>query len=134
MTMLKVANCPQCGQVYQKNIRELCQDCCRSLDTELSRCEAFLRGNRKATTEELLAGTGVPLKRITAFLKENRLHLASYPALTYPCNSCQAPIRQHHLCCTCRVRIVTDLRVLKEKEAKAAPRSSAFQIRSTVYR
>ncbi|AEI41271.1 flagellar protein [Paenibacillus mucilaginosus] len=134
MTMLKVAHCSGCGQVYQKNIRNLCQDCCRSLDDELDRCESYLRRNRRATTEQLREATGVPVKKITAFLKENRLHLASYPNLTYPCNSCQAPIRQHHLCCSCRVRIITDLHILMEQEAKKAPRPSAFQIRNAAYR
>ncbi|TVY11543.1 flagellar protein [Paenibacillus cremeus] len=134
MTMLMVSNCPKCGKVYQKNVRNMCQECIRSFDNELDQCLNYLRDHRKATTEELSEGTGVKVSQIVSFIKESRLLLMSYPNLTYPCNSCNSPIRQHNLCATCRIRIVSDVNEMKEKEAKAKERGIGFQIRDRFQR
>ncbi|MCP3772527.1 flagellar protein [Paenibacillus sp. MZ04-78.2] len=129
MTMLKVANCPNCGKVFQKNLRNLCQDCIDQVHGDFDRCEAYLRGNRKATTEELSRATGVSAKRIAEFIVSNRLPVAYYSGLTYPCNSCGSPIKQHHLCNSCRIRIVNDIHKMNQQEAKRKERGVGFQIR-----
>ncbi|WP_245247221.1 MULTISPECIES: flagellar protein [unclassified Paenibacillus] len=126
--MLKVANCPKCGKVFQKNVRNLCQDCMKTVDHGYDLCDGFLRSHPKATTDELHQVTGVTQTEIISFIKNNRLPVSIYPNLTYPCNSCSAPIRQQHLCSSCRIRIISDIHQLKEQEAKLQERSG-FQIR-----
>ena len=136
MTMLKVSNCPQCGKVYQNNLRNLCQECIRSYDGKLNACLDFLRYNRKVTTQQLSGATGVPPQEVHAFIRENRLPLIGYPNLTYPCNSCSAPIRQHQLCVDCRIRIVTEINNMKEREgnSREPERGVGFQIRERLRR
>lgn len=128
MTMLQVANCPQCGKVFQKNLRNLCQECIRELDNGLNKCIGFLRDTWKATTTELSKHTGVSEQQIVTFIKENRIPIGGYPNLTYPCNSCSVPIRQHHLCTNCRIRILSDIQKLKEQEVKKKERGIGFQM------
>ncbi|CAG7641859.1 flagellar protein [Paenibacillus allorhizosphaerae] len=136
MTMLKVSNCPQCGKVYQNNLRNLCQECIRSYDGKLNDCLTHLRFNRKATTEQLAGAAGVSPQDIHIFIKDNRLPLISYPHITYPCNSCSAPIRQHHLCGDCRIRLVSEINKLKDQTEKhqQPERGIGFQIRERLTR
>ncbi|MED4603451.1 flagellar protein [Paenibacillus validus] len=129
MTMLKVANCPKCGKVFQMNLRSLCQGCQRELDSEFDQCSAYLRDNRKASTEALSEATGVPVQRIYTFIQDNRLPVSFYPGLTYPCKSCGSPIRQQKMCTPCRVRIISDVKDLENREARARDRGAGFQIR-----
>lgn len=129
MTTLKVANCPQCGKVFQKNLRNMCHDCVQSYESDFNRCFMHLRDNRKASNEELSEATGVSVNQIVGYIKENKLMISSYPNLTYPCNSCRAPIRQHNLCASCRMRLMSDIHKLNEQEAKAKERGSGYQLR-----
>jgi uncharacterized C2H2 Zn-finger protein len=122
-----VEHCPRCGKVYQKNLRNMCQECTKSYDNLLNACHAYLRDHRKATTEELSEATGVTDQQLMAYIKDSRLPLYSYPNLTYPCSSCGCRIRQHNLCLNCRSRITDDINRMKEQEAK--DRGRGFQIR-----
>ncbi|UUZ79518.1 hypothetical protein LJK88_30860 [Paenibacillus sp. P26] len=133
MTMLKVDHCPKCGKVYQKNLRNLCQSCIDSYEDDYNRCNAYLRDHRKSTNAELSQATGVSERQIIGFIKENKLPIGSYPHLHYPCSSCRAPIRQHHLCSSCSIRISKEIRHLQEQEAKKE-RGSGFQIRERIWR
>ncbi|SDC38115.1 flagellar operon protein TIGR03826 [Paenibacillus sp. UNCCL117] len=129
MTMLKVANCPSCGQVFQKNLRNLCQGCQRAVDADFTACSDYLRKAHKATTSELSEATGVSLRQIHAFIKENKLPATFYPGLTYPCSSCGAGVRKGHLCTSCSVRLTAEIRQMRDKEEKAKERGAGFQIR-----
>lgn len=127
VSMLMVDHCPKCGKVFQKNLRNMCQECTKAYDNLLNACHTYLRDHRKATTEELSEATGVTDQQLMAFVKDSRLPLYSYPNLTYPCSSCGSRIRQHNMCIPCRGRITEDINRMKEQEAK--DRGRGFQIR-----
>jgi ribosomal protein L32 len=127
LSMLMVAHCPKCGQVYQKNIRNMCKDCTAAHDNLLNACHSYLRDHRKATNEELIEATGITEAQLTAFIKESRLPLYSHPNLTYACSSCGGRIRQHQLCANCRARITEDIQRMNEREAKQ--RANVFHYR-----
>lgn len=122
MSILAVANCPGCGRVFQRNLRNRCMDCIQSIDNDFEACYRFLLNNRKATTEQLRNATGVSKQLITQWIKEHRLSVADFPYLTYPCNSCGGPIRQHNLCFPCSSRLTRDIRELQAKEAEKKPK------------
>ncbi|MCZ8512869.1 flagellar protein [Paenibacillus filicis] len=134
MTLLKVANCPSCGKVFQKNLRNLCQACIDSYEHDFNACYSYLRDHRKAANAELSNATGVSESRILGFIKENKLLLSQYPNLHYTCGSCRKPIRQNQLCADCRCRITRDINLLKEQEAKKLERGTGFQIRDRFQR
>lgn len=113
---LMVANCPRCGKVFQKNIRNLCTACSGELDSALTQCLGFLQKNRKSTCEQVSAETGVPSEQIIVWIKEGKMLLSDYPNLNYPCSSCAKPIRQHKLCPDCLMRLNKDIRELKERQ------------------
>jgi predicted amidophosphoribosyltransferase len=133
MSILMVANCPGCGKVFQKNLRNLCLDCVKSLQNEFDTCDRYLRGNRRATTEQLSMATGVSVKQIIIWVKEKRLPEIDYPNLKYPCNSCSEPIRQQELCSSCRVRLTKDIHEMHAKEVKVVQQNSAYKSRLNRY-
>ncbi|WP_081823983.1 flagellar protein [Paenibacillus sp. UNC451MF] len=126
MSILAVANCPGCGKVFQRNLRNLCMDCIKSIDHEFDACYRFMLHNRKASTEQLRNATGVSKQRLTEWIKDKRLSVADFPSLTYPCNSCGSPIHQHNLCFPCSSRLSQDIRELQAKEAKKSAMGVGF--------
>ncbi|WP_282935699.1 flagellar protein [Paenibacillus sp. RC67] len=126
MSILAVANCPGCGKVFQRNLRNMCMDCIHTMDKEFEACYRFMLHNRKATTEQLRNATGVSKHLLTQWIKDNRLSVADFPYLTYSCNSCGSPIRQHHLCFPCSSRLSRDIRELQAKEAKKASKGTGY--------
>ncbi|WP_281886739.1 flagellar protein [Paenibacillus sp. YYML68] len=129
MSMLKVANCPKCGKVFQKNMRNLCQPCQQACDNQYEQCHAYLLRHRTASTEEVSEAVNVPAAVIHGLIKENKLPVSYFAGLTFPCESCGSPIRQHKLCACCKSRLDSDIRELKEREAKDRERGSGFHVR-----
>ena len=60
---LLVAHCPECGSVFQKNIRNLCTSCSSVVDDQMLAIEKYLLRNRMATTEELADGASTTVQR-----------------------------------------------------------------------
>ncbi|NHN28793.1 flagellar protein [Paenibacillus agricola] len=133
MSILMVANCPGCGKVFQKNLRNLCSYCVIALQSEFDACDRYLRSNRKSTTQQLSMATGVSEKQIMLWIKERRLSPSDYPNLTYPCNSCREPIRQQEMCMSCRTRLTNDIREMQAKEVKPLIYNTAYKSHTNRY-
>ncbi|MBD0380664.1 flagellar protein [Paenibacillus sedimenti] len=136
ISQLSVANCPLCGKVFQKKLRNQCADCSRDLDFLLNSCLDYLRKNHRSSCEEVSAATGVTKEQLTTWMKEGKLLLSDYPNLHYACASCARPIRKHKLCTDCIARLNKDIRELHAKERpiqvrreKAVSAVGGFQIR-----
>jgi hypothetical protein len=54
---LRVAHCPGCGDVFQKNARNLCSTCASVADEQMLSIERFLLRNRLSTTEQTAQAT-----------------------------------------------------------------------------
>lgn len=113
---LMVDNCSRCGKVYQKNHYGICMDCRRREVGELESFFEFMKRNRKATMEEVCQITGVDSSQIIRFIQEGRIPMSDFVNLTYPCDTCGTPIREHKLCISCRSRIKRDIEKMIENE------------------
>ncbi|HEX7064425.1 MAG TPA: TIGR03826 family flagellar region protein [Bacillales bacterium] len=102
--MSQLANCPNCGQLFVKSVRLICNSCYKKEEEMFETVYVFIREqkNRSATMMEICEATKVPEKAITRFIKEGRLRLADFPNLRYPCEACGNPIRKGKLCGECR--------------------------------
>lgn len=102
---LNVGYCPRCGRLFSRSYHEVCAHCVKEIEDQYTLCREYLKENRYATLEQLSEDTGVPMKQILKFLREGRLATADSPNISYPCESCGTPIREHHLCSNCRDRL-----------------------------
>jgi predicted amidophosphoribosyltransferase len=123
---LNVANCPNCGSVYQKNFRNMCTSCSTKLDVDINSCIKFLWKNPKTTTEELSETTHIDMSLIIKFIKQG-IFSKSFKNLTYPCESCKSHIRENRLCFTCTSSIKKIAQEIKGPTKIFEP-ASAFKI------
>jgi len=122
---LQVAHCPDCGNVFQKNVRNLCTSCMAILDEQMLSLDRYLLRNRFATTEELAAATSVAPQKIRSWIRKGRLKIFDYPNMTDQCDLCLAAIRRGHLCSSCSKRINEDITRTIERERVAKERLRA---------
>ncbi|MNW51948.1 hypothetical protein D3C74_294470 [compost metagenome] len=102
-------NCPRCGKLFIKNVRGICQNCIKEIEIEYERCVKHIRENKGIHMHELSEATEVSVKQITTFIREGRISIANAPNMTYPCEVCGIPIREGHMCDSCRTRLTKDL-------------------------
>jgi flagellar operon protein (TIGR03826 family) len=115
---LNIANCPRCGKVYARGIREVCNACFNLVEEEYNSCTKYLRDNKGATISELSDETGVTIRQITKFIREGRISLYNAPNLSYPCESCGNLIREGAICDVCRTRLNSDVRRVQDEDAR----------------
>jgi flagellar operon protein (TIGR03826 family) len=112
----EVQNCPNCNNIFRKTTWPICQDCKNEMENELSKCTEFIRRNRQTTTSQLVEHTGVSEQNITKYIREGKINISDVPNLSYPCDLCEANIRNGNLCHNCRVKINTDIDKMKRQE------------------
>lgn len=116
--MGELDNCSNCGTLYVKTTRNVCQDCFKEEEKKFQLVYEFMkkRINRQATIPEIYEGTGVEEELIIKFVKENRLRASQFPNLTYPCDKCGKQIKEGRLCDSCSAGLATDLEIHSERE------------------
>jgi len=102
---LNVGYCPRCGKLFSRSYHEVCANCVKEIEEQYTLCRDYLKENKYATLSQLSEETGVPMKQILKFIREGRLATTDAPNITYPCESCGTPIREHYLCPNCRDRL-----------------------------
>ncbi|WP_068777445.1 flagellar protein [Paenibacillus sp. FJAT-26967] len=129
---MNVQNCPRCGKLFVKSFAESCPACVKETEAQYTACVEFLRNNRKSDLQELHEGTEVPMRQIIRFIREGRISIADSPNVTYPCEVCGSPIREHTMCDSCRQRLVKDVnQVLEEGKSSAAAEKESLHYRIT---
>lgn len=122
--MADLANCPNCGKIFVKALRPICNDCHNEVEAKFDIVYKFIRKkeNRAATIEEVHAKTEVEKDLLYQFLREGRLHLGMFPNLGYPCDKCGDTIREGRLCNNCASGIRKDLKAYEDELAFEARR------------
>ena len=103
---MNLDNCPRCGKLFAKGIRDVCPACVREIDKQYESCAEYLLENRGASIVEVSEATEVSIKQITKFIREGRISLVDAPNLSYPCESCGVLIQSNNLCDSCRKRLI----------------------------
>ncbi|WP_100400262.1 TIGR03826 family flagellar region protein [Bacillus sp. FJAT-44742] len=119
--MASLENCPECGSLFVKNLRSVCDTCHQEVEKQFELVYSYIkkRDNRTATRMEVSENTGVAESLISRFIREGRLHLTHFPNMTYPCTSCGEEIRDGSLCRSCKENIKQGLEEdRKDRERK----------------
>jgi len=117
---LNLANCPKCGRLMVKGLKNLCPNCLQDIEEQYQKCLKYLRENRQCSLVELSESTGVSVGQITKFIREGRISIADHPNMAYECEVCGTPIREGNLCESCRIRLTRDINHLKTTERERA--------------
>jgi hypothetical protein len=104
---MKLTNCIECGNLCVENPTQLCQNCIRAEEEAEDKVAEYLRNITKATLEDIHKATGVKHKIILRMLKRGRIF--SDAIISYPCETCGAPINEGRVCTSCSKNIVDQL-------------------------
>lgn len=128
--MAELAHCENCEKVFVKTVRSICRECYLEEEKMFDKVYAFLRvkENRSATLKEVHEATGVPERIIIKFVKEGRLRTVKFTNLTYPCESCGAPIQSGRLCKACVKKIETELEMAEREEERKKKREKTYYL------
>lgn len=113
---MNLINCSECGNLCVENPSRLCPACIRLEEEAEDKVAGFLRGTRTASLEEIHKATGVKHKVILRMLKHGRIF--SDAIISYPCETCGAPITEGRVCDRCSKNIVGQLKPEEWKPTK----------------
>lgn len=121
---MKLANCSRCGRVFSfvPGTRDICPACIQLEDDHFLKVFHFLTQQPSATAPEIAEATGIDIKEILRFVRENRLRLVRMdPSLT--CESCGNPISQGKICDNCAGKLSAEMRQEVTKTKQNPPKT-----------
>ncbi len=101
---MNLTNCIECGGLCVENPSKLCNNCIRAEEEAEDKVAEYLRNTNKATLDDIHKATGVKHKVILRMLKRGRIF--SDAIISYPCETCGAPINEGRVCTSCSKNIV----------------------------
>jgi flagellar operon protein (TIGR03826 family) len=114
-------NCSRCGKAYTRiaGSRDICPNCAKEEDDNYTKIFHFLSTRPSATAQEIAQETGIDIKEIYRYVRENRLRLVKADT-GIVCESCGIPIAQGKICDKCRRVLSEEIKndVDKTKEEK----------------
>jgi len=113
---MKLINCGECGNLCVESPSNLCTNCMRAEEEAEDKVAEYLRNRQKASLEEIHKATGVKHKVILRMLKRGRIF--SDAIVTYPCETCGAPITEGRVCSNCNKNIADQLKPTDEWKPK----------------
>lgn len=125
---MSLANCSRCGRVFAavRGSRELCQACLKEEDDNYLKVFHFFTKCPSATAQEISQETGVDIKEIYRYVRENRLKLAETDTGLF-CEGCGIPISQGRICEKCGQKLAQELKQDIDKY-KGFPQKGAPQM------
>ncbi len=100
--MGELKNCPVCGKVFVKVVKNLCPACIEAEEREFMEVRDYIKDNPGASVEEITTITGTEEKKILRWLREGRIEYTNSEGKLRPtCKSCGTPINVGNLCAKC---------------------------------
>ena len=125
MAQLKVSHCPDCGRVYQINIRNLCADCASAMDRKLNAIESYMSRRRHADVRELSSETGIAVKEIQGFIRNGKISASYYVNLYDACDRCGGPTKSGTMCVSCKNNLRSEIKLMLDSERAMKERLQA---------
>ncbi len=124
---MNLKNCSQCGRMFTPSLRgsEFCPDCLKQSEENYRKVFEYFNAEPAATAQQISDATGVDVKEIHRFVRENRLRSVKVNTGRI-CGKCSRPIYggklSGRLCDKCRVQSATDTRkdIQKQKTSSSS--------------
>ena len=119
--MGELKNCPVCGKVFVKIVKNLCPDCVEAEEKEFLTVREYIKENPGASVEEISVVTEIDEKKILRWLREGRIEYSSRQAgIKITCKSCGAPISVGNLCGECARELSDKLHSMSRQDKSFA--------------
>jgi|SRR5665213_421680 len=128
---MNLKNCSQCGRMFAPSLRgnEFCPDCLKQSEENYRKVFEYFNTEPAATAQQISDATGIDVKEIHRFVRENRLRSVKVNTGRI-CGKCGRPIYGGKLsgkfCDKCRVQSATDTHkdVQKQKTSSSGTTTS----------
>jgi len=126
------SNCTRCGKVFVKLLSPICRDCTDGDEANFNAVREYVRKNTDNDITRVSEATGVPVKTILRFLKEERLESSEGFAgqMLLSCDRCDEPINTGTLCESCRLGHRKDLQAMQTESKKTGVKTSGVGMHS----
>jgi flagellar operon protein (TIGR03826 family) len=122
---MALANCPQCGKLFNKTFRDVCPDCVRLEEEQFHTVREYLHKHRNAKPFEVSEATEVPVQTIYKFVREGRLQATYYDGLHYECEECGKAIITGKYCKDCTEVLTRNVKKLQDHFQEKGKKSEA---------
>lgn len=111
---MKLKNCPECGKLYLESIAGMCPDCALLEQIHEKKIADYAREHPNSSIAAIHTATGVKESTILRMIREGRF--LSLVSISYPCESCGAPIAKGRVCEKCRKKLLLQLEKINEQD------------------
>jgi flagellar operon protein (TIGR03826 family) len=125
-----LANCRNCGRLFNKVARDICPICIREEEQQFLEVRNYLKENRYASTYEVSEETGVPIDVIIRFIREGRLTVVNTPNLTYPCERCDQLISKGRFCPKCTAELQKGFESVKNEKSDSEKKAGRYYFKN----
>lgn len=126
---MPLANCEECGKLYQQFRSKRCPECKKAREKEVDDVKRFLRRNPGAAITEVSEGTDIEEEKILDFIREGDIELVKPPVdMQFNCEVCGSVIPAGRKCQSCQDKFVTQF---KKAAGNYDPSSSGTSDRSS---
>ncbi|HOA79460.1 MAG TPA: MerR family transcriptional regulator [Defluviitaleaceae bacterium] len=106
---MQVRNCIRCGKLFNYIGKPICYECIQQDEKDFEKVKEYIYDHPKATITEVSKQTGVSVKKITKFLREERLEVVDGSVGWLTCESCGADINTGRFCKECTLKLKNNL-------------------------
>lgn len=123
---MPLANCPECGHLFNRLHDRLCPACTARENEQFDRVRAHMRENNVHSATQLADETEVPRDVILRWVDEGRLELQRTDEEREGCKRCGKPAEHGDLCNRCKTELAQQI-AAQRGAASAPPRPAAVR-------
>lgn len=128
---MPLANCRECGRLYQQLRDKLCPECKKTREEEVDKVKKYLRKNPGASIPEASEETKIEEERILDFIRDGDIELIEAPSeLSFMCEVCGKPIPHGRKCSSCQDKFVNQFKKVVQKYEPTPPQTPRKNDRS----
>jgi len=101
---MELRTCRMCGKLfnYIGRTTPFCPKCMKEIEEKFDTCKKYIKENPNANVQVVSENTGVSIKMIKQWVREERLSFSNSSLVGIECESCGANILTGRFCAKCK--------------------------------
>ena len=126
---MPLLNCKICGQVFDSpGLKNICRKCQEIEEKEYEKVRQYVKDNPKVPMNVVAEETGVPVDKISKFLRYGLLEKAEMVEVLLKCQLCGIEITSGNYCMLCMEKLKKGLKGRQKKEKKEPGSTKSFML------